>query len=155
MALCSLSTGRIATPFCRAASVTMPPAITSTSLLASAMVLPCSMAASTASRPSVPDEAQRTRSTSGCEATATRPSRPTPSSAPAVDPCCFSRSSAAPEAIAATRGRWRAICAAEQLGVLAGGEADDLQPVGVRVDHGQRAPADRSGRSEDGDAFHD
>ena len=42
----------------------------------------------------------------------------------------------------------------EQLGVLAGGEPDDLQPIGVRVDDGQRALADRAGRAEDGDAFH-
>ena len=40
MALCSLSTGRIATPRRRAASVTMPPAMTRISLLASAIVLP-------------------------------------------------------------------------------------------------------------------
>ena len=57
MALCSLSTGRIATPWRRAAAVTSAPAITSTSLLASAIVLPASIAASTASRPAVPDDA--------------------------------------------------------------------------------------------------
>ncbi len=49
-ALCSLSTGSTATPRRRAASMTRAPAITSTSLFASAMVLPASMAASTASR---------------------------------------------------------------------------------------------------------
>ena len=42
----------------------------------------------------------------------------------------------------------------EQLGVLARGEADDLQPIGMRVDDGERALADRAGRSEDGDALH-
>ena len=58
MALCSLSTGRIATPRRLADSTINAPAITSTSLLASASVLPASMAASAASSPAVPDEAQ-------------------------------------------------------------------------------------------------
>ena len=49
--------------------MTRSPAITSTSLLASAMVLPASMAASTASSAAVPDEAHSTMSTSGCVAT--------------------------------------------------------------------------------------
>ena len=43
---------------------------------------------------------------------------------------------------------------AEQLGILAGREADDRQAIGMRVDDGQRALPDRSGRAEDGDAFH-
>src|SRR5688500_13825192 len=76
MALCSLSTGRMATPCARAAAVTSAPAITSTSLFASAMVLPLSIAASTASSASVPDEAQMTISTSGWVATAISPSVP-------------------------------------------------------------------------------
>ena len=42
----------------------------------------------------------------------------------------------------------------EPIGVLAGREADDLQPIGVRVDDRQRALADRAGRSENGDALH-
>ena len=49
MALCSLSTGSTATPRRRAASITTAPAMTSTSLFASAMVLPASIAARTAS----------------------------------------------------------------------------------------------------------
>ena len=44
MALCSLSTGRMATPRRRAASTISAPAMTSTSLLASAIVLPASIA---------------------------------------------------------------------------------------------------------------
>ena len=76
MALCSLSTGRIATPWRCAASVISAPAMTSTSLFASAMVLPASIAASTASSAAVPDEAHSTMSTSGCVATATSPSGP-------------------------------------------------------------------------------
>ncbi len=42
----------------------------------------------------------------------------------------------------------------EQIGVLARGEADDLQPIGMRVDDRERALSDRAGGSEDGDAFH-
>jgi hypothetical protein len=104
--LCSLSTGRIATPLRAAASVTTPPAMTSTSLFASAIVLRCSIAASTASSASVPLEAQSTTSTSGCDATATRPSRPLPAIVTCSRaPSWVSRSIAAPVAMAATRGR--------------------------------------------------
>ena len=63
-------------PRARAAAVTSEPAMTSTSLFASAIVLPASIAASTASSASVPDEAQMTMSTSACVATAMSPSRP-------------------------------------------------------------------------------
>ena len=76
MALCSLSTGRIATPRRRAAAVTSSPAMTSTSLLASAIVFPASIAARTASRPAVPADAQMTMSAAGCVATAMSPSVP-------------------------------------------------------------------------------
>ena len=95
MALCSLSTGRIGTPLARARSMTRPPAITSTSLLARAIVLPASIAASTASRPIVPDDAHSTRSTSEWVATATSPSAPTPvtgGSPPTAAPSCASAS---------------------------------------------------------------
>ncbi len=78
MALCSLSTGRIDTPRRRAASVISAPAITSTSLLARAIVFPASIAASTASSAAVPDEAHSTMSTSGCVARAISPSVPHP-----------------------------------------------------------------------------
>src|SRR5262252_8798373 len=54
----------------------MAPAMTSTSLLASAIVLRNSIAARTASNASVPLDAHSTTSASGCDATATRPSRP-------------------------------------------------------------------------------
>ena len=134
----------------------MPPAMTSTSLLASAMVLPHSMAASTASRPSVPDDAHSTRSASGCDATATRPSRPG-SSRRSCRPA-HRRSREPIDRRGVGHGRNTRPVArdllGEQLGVLAGGEADDLQPVGMRVDDRQRALADRAGRAEDGDAFH-
>ena len=67
----------------RAASITSAPAITSTSLLASAIVLPASIAASTASSAAVPDDAHSTTSTSGCVATAIRPSAPRQRASPA------------------------------------------------------------------------
>ena len=55
---------------------------------------------------SVPLDAHSTTSASGCEATATRPSRPLPAIAtPSSEPIAVSRSIAAPVAIAATRGR--------------------------------------------------
>ena len=37
-------------------------------------------------------------------------------------------------------------------GAAAGGQADHLQPIRVRVDHGQRAVPDRAGRAEDREA---
>src|SRR2546428_12386938 len=42
----------------------------------------------------------------------------------------------------------------EELGVLAGREADDLQTIRVRVDDGERALTDRAGGSEDRYSFH-
>ena len=112
-ALCSLSTGRISTPRRRAASVTSAPAITSTSLFASAIVFPASIAASTASSAAVPDEAHSTMSTSGRVASATRPSDPWPAiSVAAALPCRRSRSTAAPDAMATARGRNCPTCSA-------------------------------------------
>ena len=40
------------------------------------------------------------------------------------------------------------------LGVVAGGQRHDSQLVGMRVDHRQRALADRAGRSENGKSLH-
>ena len=106
----------MATPFRRAASVTMPPAMTSTSLFASAIVLPCSIAASTASSASVPDDAHSTTSASGCVATATRPSRPTAASVTSLDHPSSRRSRSAARAVesAAIRGRYFAACCARR-----------------------------------------
>ena len=127
----------------RGRSVTMPPAMTRISLLASAIVLPSSMAARTASSASVPADAHSTRSASGCDATATSPSRPVPRDRHVrADAQPASRSIAAPVAMATTAGRYRAICAAKQLRVLAGREADDLQSIGMRVHDRQRALPD-------------
>ena len=111
MALCSLSTGSSATPRARAAVVTSSPAITSTSLLASAMVLPASMAASTASSAVVPDEAHSTMSTSGCVATSINPSAPPTTRVPA-GAAAVSDGTACRSPMAAMAGRYRSSCAA-------------------------------------------
>ena len=76
MALCSLSTGRMATPLRRAASVTSAAGHDEHFLVRERDGLAASIAASTASSPSVPADAHSTMSTSGCVATATRPSAP-------------------------------------------------------------------------------
>ena len=133
----------------------MPPAITSTSLLASAMVLPCSMAASTASRPSVPDEAQSTEIDVGVRGNfhETFPAR---AHTPPGSGACY-----LPQAVDRRSGRHRDTLGAisrnligEPFDVLARGEPHDTQSIGVRVDDGQRALADGAGGAEDGDAFH-
>ena len=62
MALCSLSTGRIETPFLRAASVTIAPAATSVSLFASAISHPASIAAKIGAIPAAPTIAPITKS---------------------------------------------------------------------------------------------
>ena len=103
----------------------------------------------------MPLDAHSTRSTSGCDATATSPSRPlpaivTPSAAADVrQPIDRGAGRHRDDARPVARDLLR-----EQLGVLAGREADDLQSIGVRVDDGQRALADRAGGAEDGDALH-
>ena len=133
----------------------MPPAITSTSLLASAIVLPRSIAASTAS--SAVGAARRAQHDvdvgmrrDGDEAVA-----------PAAGDRRAAGGAARAQPIDRGAGRHRRDARpvardllGEQLGVLAGREADDLQPIGVRVDDRERALADRAGRSENGDALH-
>ena len=64
MALCSLSMGSMRTPRARAASITRSPAVTSTSLLARATVMPRSMALSVGIRPTKPTVATTTMSAS-------------------------------------------------------------------------------------------
>ena len=56
MALCSLSTGRTFTPLRRAAPITASPAMTRISLLATAMSLPASIAASAGREPAGADD---------------------------------------------------------------------------------------------------
>ena len=103
----------------------------------------------------MPLEAQSTISTSGCDATATRPSRPAPARVVVADPA----DPAQPiDRIAGGHGRHARPVARDlgrqPLGVFAGGETDDLETIGVRVDHGERALADRAGGAENGDALH-
>ena len=76
IAECSESTGRILTPFSRAARITSSPAHTSVSLFASAMSLPASIAASVGSRPTMPTTAVTTISAPLSAAQAVRPSMP-------------------------------------------------------------------------------
>ena len=77
MALCSLSTGRILTPFSAAAVITISPAITRISLLATARSFPASIAAIVGSNPAVPTMATSTISASAKVATSSNPSAPT------------------------------------------------------------------------------
>src|SRR5262245_50633984 len=105
MALRSLSTCRI--PHClrRAEAGTVQPAIRRFAVVARELLLPCIHAVSTADHVAVPDEAHSTTSASGWEATATRPSRPVPAMTTPEKSLAARRSTAAPVAIAATRGR--------------------------------------------------
>ena len=132
--------------------------MTSTSLLASAMVFPASIAASTASSPAVPDEAHSTTSTSGCVATAIRPSRPPPQSAVPAGQASRSAARTSVECLASGHRHRLGPVARDLLGeardVPARGQRDDPQAIGMRVDDRERALADRAGRSEDGDALH-
>ena len=155
MALCSLSTGSTATPLLRAASMTMPPAMTSTSLFASAIVLPASIAHSTASSAAVPDEAHSTMSTSGCEAISHSPSLPTPEIS-AGDPPSAARSLSIASPV---RHRHRARPELEDLLHHRGDvgrrrDRHDLDTIGMRARHFERARADGAGRTKNGDALH-
>ena len=75
-ALCSLSTGSILTPFARARPMTSPPAMTSTSFVASATSMPFSMAASVGRSPETPTVA--TRHTSASFSSTARNAAPSP-----------------------------------------------------------------------------
>ena len=135
-----------ATPRRRAASITSAPAITSTSLFASAMVLPASIAASTASSAAVPDEAHSTMSTSGWVATATSPSRPAAGDRGVARPTPQLVRSAIERRAASPSPRRRAVARdllGEQRDVVAGGQR---RPPAAGRDARRRPPA-RSGRS--------
>ena len=111
MALCSESTGMMATPFSAAKRFTSSPAHTSDSLLANASVLPASMAATVGFRPEMPTAALSTRSLSASAATRQTPSSPQQISV-SVKPFSFS-ASARPTCSsnsAATRGLTCKIC---------------------------------------------
>ena len=76
MALCSLSTGRIGTPFDEARGIMICPAVTSVSLLASAIFLPLSIAATVGRTPTMPMMAVTKYSNPSMEATSRSPSMP-------------------------------------------------------------------------------
>ena len=131
MALCSLSTGRIVTPRRRAASVTIPPAITSTSLFASAIVFPCSIAARTASSAfgagrRAEHEVHVGRGRDGHQPVAARPRQRRRPSRRRRE----AGRGPSPDAIATVRRPVPRDLLGEQLGVLAGREADDRQAIG-------------------------
>ena len=159
MALCSLSTGSTLTPRRRAASITSAPAITRISLFASAIVLPASIAASTASRRGGPRGGEQHHVHVGMggdrhEAVAAGACGRRGATVPRALSSRSSDCSAASEAMATAAGANRDDLLGEARRVLAGRERDDAQAIGMRLHHRQRALADRAGRSEDGDAVH-
>ena len=130
--------------------------MTRISLLARAIVLPASIAASTASRAAVPEDANSTIVDVGMRRAASRPSGPLErpeARAPRGGAAPLAASASARRvAIAIVSGANCCDLIGEPRDVLARRQRDDAQPVGVRRDDGQRALTDRSGRAEDGDA---
>ena len=76
IAECSLSTGRIDTPYSLASGIMICPAVTSVSLLARAISFPARIASMTGRSPIMPTIAATTTSTFGRVETATKPSIP-------------------------------------------------------------------------------
>ena len=76
IAECSLSTGKISTPFSLANPMTKSPAVTNVSLLAKAIVLPRLIASTVGINPIIPTTAVTTISASCNVATCTSPSTP-------------------------------------------------------------------------------
>ncbi len=159
MALCSLSTGRTATPRRRAAAITIAPAITSTSLLARAMVLPASIAASTAS--SAAGAGRRAQHDVDVrvggdrdQTVAARSARAAPLSAAAAELGRTRRDAPPPAGHRDARRRVARRPARPARRRCRRPRARRPEPIGMRVDDRQRALADRAGRAEDGDALH-
>ena len=96
MAECSLSTGISSAPFSRTRGITTLPPQTNVSLLARAISLPASMAASVGARPTEPETATITRCAPSWQAARTSPSSPGgPASMPVPSSSERSRSAAA------------------------------------------------------------
>ena len=76
MALCSLSTGRICTPYSFARGIIICPAVTSVSLLARAISFPARIASMVGRIPIIPTMAVTRMSASGMAAISKRPSIP-------------------------------------------------------------------------------
>ena len=112
MAECSLSTGSRATPFFATASMTMEPPATRVSLLARAMSIPASMAASVGRSPTMPETAVSSISAESQVATAMSPSMPESTSMSGNSAWIrFLRSKAASGSITPTSAGWyRRIC---------------------------------------------
>ena len=131
MALCSLSTGRIAHAAARRRD--------RSSARRPSPALPCSPARrscrrrsppSTASSPAVPDDAQSTRSTSGMRGhrdQAVGADRRSPAAAPPRPPTAATATLASKAIGDGDRGRNRAHLIGQQRGVLAGGQRHDRQ----------------------------
>ena len=105
MALCSESTGKSGTRRSRAAWVMRGPAITSVSLLASAIALPDWMAAIVGRSPAPPTMPERTTSASTCEASVTSPDAPEKISGRGCGSARTTASTARESVIARARGR--------------------------------------------------
>ena len=146
MALCSLSTGRISPPPRSAACREQVAGHDHRFLVGQRDRLAgVERGAAPAARPSLPTIAATTMSTSGGVAISHR----------------LTTRGRAPTRLAQARqvsrqqimaGRNSATCSARSSTLLAGGEADDLEAVGVGADDVERLAADRPGRAEDGDA---
>ena len=133
------------------------PAMTRISLLASAIVLPASIAASTASSAAVPGRGEEHDVGVGMRGDRNQSLR---------SDSTRRRHRAAPTEFGARIGNARAVDIAivsrlepvdlldEPRDVLAGRQRDDAQPSGCASHDRQRALADRAGRAEDGDLPH-
>mmetsp|Transcript_35696 Transcript_35696/g.90036 ORF Transcript_35696/g.90036 Transcript_35696/m.90036 type:complete len:339 (+) Transcript_35696:777-1793(+) len=93
-ALCSLSAGRILTPYSSASGSTYGPPAMSVSLLARQMSLPCLMAATVGCSPAQPTMPVTTACASGCTDTSTTPAMPVTISGIGLCPASSSFSSA-------------------------------------------------------------
>ena len=133
------------------------PAMTSDSLLASSRRLPARAAASVERSPAAPTMAAMTLSTSGSAAISSSASAPasTRVRAPRARSCSSSLRAAVASASAANGARRTALPAAASFSALrCAPSATTRNRSGMTRDHVERGFADRSGRTEDGDADH-
>ena len=111
IALCSLSTGRIGTPFSAASGMMMWPAVTSVSLLASAIFFPDSIAATVGLTPTIPMIPVTKYSYPSMEATSRMPSMPARTSTSRSLTLTLRSFAASSSYITALRGLNSRICA--------------------------------------------
>ena len=110
IALCSLSTGRIDTPFSAARGIIICPAVTRVSLLASAIVLLCSIAAIVGLIPIIPTIAVTSTSASSQTAVSNSPSIPQTTRTGRSDSLSLRSFAASSDHIAASPGRNSLTC---------------------------------------------